>query len=107
MDVVRKEFKNHLGEMESLRNVAREKHGSSARWVTFEDNNENCHPNLFVHHEQSSFPPVSKEHCYYTSNSGGGSTKCFGDNSFFHDYSESDGNKLRSESVFFQDQNRL
>ncbi|XP_043698892.1 uncharacterized protein LOC122649714 [Telopea speciosissima] len=48
LDVVKKEFKDHVGEMENQRNVAREKQGSSGRWVTFEDNNENSHPNLFL-----------------------------------------------------------
>ncbi|XP_068648509.1 uncharacterized protein [Aristolochia californica] len=49
LDVVRKEFKEHVGEMETLRNAAREKRRvSSARWVAFgEDENENCHPNVF------------------------------------------------------------
>ncbi|XP_057416642.1 uncharacterized protein LOC130711161 [Lotus japonicus] len=53
LDVVKKEFKNHVGEMENMRNVAREKHGSnSRRWTTSEDD-ENIHPNLFVHHDNS------------------------------------------------------
>ncbi|XP_008802016.1 uncharacterized protein LOC103715981 [Phoenix dactylifera] len=46
LDVVRKEFKDHVGEMENLRNAAREKHGSADKWVAFEDNNENFHTNL-------------------------------------------------------------
>lgn len=53
LDVVKKEFKNHVGEMENMRNVAREKHGSnSRRWTTSEDD-ENIHPNLFVHRDNS------------------------------------------------------
>lgn len=47
LDVVKKEFKDHVGEMEGLRNNARERNGSgSGKWVAFdEDNEENYHPN--------------------------------------------------------------
>ncbi|KAL2929891.1 Vacuolar protein sorting-associated protein 70 [Bienertia sinuspersici] len=46
LDVVKKEFKNHVGEMEDMRNAARERrYTSSKRWTTFEDDDENCHPN--------------------------------------------------------------
>ncbi|KAF3453029.1 hypothetical protein FNV43_RR03462 [Rhamnella rubrinervis] len=73
LDVVKKEFKDHVGEMENLRNAAREKHSSgnsnSMRWTTFDDDEENCHPNLFARQDSSN------------------------------------GNKLRSESTFLQDQN--
>ncbi|KAG2668506.1 hypothetical protein I3760_15G164000 [Carya illinoinensis] len=54
LDVVKKEFKDHVGEMENMRNASREKHGNSMRWTTFEDD-ENCHPNLFAPHDNS-FP---------------------------------------------------
>ncbi|KAJ1385889.1 hypothetical protein SESBI_41293 [Sesbania bispinosa] len=47
LDVVKKEFKSHVGEMEKMRNFAREKHGNSRRWTTFEDD-ENFHPNLLL-----------------------------------------------------------
>ncbi|KAJ9131188.1 hypothetical protein P3X46_035275 [Hevea brasiliensis] len=93
LDVVKKEFKDHVGEMENMRNASREKHSyNSKRWTTFEDDNddhENFHPNLFA---------------YSNSN------MCFENNNpFFHDYSsESNGNKLRSKSSSsFQDQNPL
>ncbi|KAG6589801.1 hypothetical protein SDJN03_15224, partial [Cucurbita argyrosperma subsp. sororia] len=49
IDVVKKEFKDHVGEMENMRNAASEKRRNSSnsmRWTTFEDD-ENCHPNLF------------------------------------------------------------
>ncbi|CAJ2634588.1 unnamed protein product [Trifolium pratense] len=53
LDVVKKEFKTHVEEMENMRSVAREKHdGNSRRWTTFDDD-ENMHPNLFVHHDNS------------------------------------------------------
>lgn len=47
--MVKKEFKDHVGEMEKLRNAARERHNNSTRWMMFDDddNNENSHPNLF------------------------------------------------------------
>ncbi|XP_062078256.1 uncharacterized protein LOC133782855 [Humulus lupulus] len=49
LDVVKKEFKDHVGEMENMRSAAREKHGNnSKRWTTFDDDDENCHPNLFA-----------------------------------------------------------
>lgn len=42
LDVVRKEFKDHV--------AAREKQKHSSRWVSFEDDDgENFHPNLFFH----------------------------------------------------------
>ncbi|KAL1372195.1 hypothetical protein HN51_002339 [Arachis hypogaea] len=45
LDVVKKEFKEHVGEMENMRNIAREKHSSNSnRWTTF-GNDENMHPN--------------------------------------------------------------
>ncbi|KAB1227033.1 hypothetical protein CJ030_MR1G014945 [Morella rubra] len=49
LGVVKKEFKDHVGEMENMRNAAREKHGNSTPWTTFEDD-ENRHPNLFSRH---------------------------------------------------------
>lgn len=49
LDVVKKEFKEHVGEMESLRNAAakEKRNGVAENWVAFEDNEENFHPNLF------------------------------------------------------------
>ncbi|XP_010928263.1 uncharacterized protein [Elaeis guineensis] len=47
LDVVRKEFKDHVSEMETLRNATGEKNGSAEKWVAFEDNDENMHINLF------------------------------------------------------------
>ncbi|KAK3023875.1 hypothetical protein RJ639_042891 [Escallonia herrerae] len=47
LDVVRKEFKDHVGEMKSLQNAAREKQNQKP-WTTFDDDDENCHPNLFA-----------------------------------------------------------
>lgn len=47
LDVVKKEFKDHVGEMENMRNAVREKHVHSSRWTAFEDD-ENSHPNLFA-----------------------------------------------------------
>ncbi|MCI11478.1 hypothetical protein A2U01_0032579, partial [Trifolium medium] len=53
LDVVKKEFKTHVEEMENMRSIAREKHGgNSRRWTTFDDD-ENMHPNLFVHQDNS------------------------------------------------------
>lgn len=91
LDVVKKEFKDHVGEMDNMRSAARERHGHSMGWTTFEDD-ENCHPNLFAHHDNP-FP---------SSNSSG---KGHQNNPFFHDSTESNGNKLRSESAIFHDQN--
>lgn len=52
LDVVKKEFKGHVREMESSRHNTREKknlNSNSSRWVTFDDydENENSHPNVF------------------------------------------------------------
>lgn len=110
LDVVKKEFKDHVGEMESMRNAAREKRGHSTRWTTFEDD-ENCHPNLFAHQDhsfqmkQTKLAP-SKEDYSYISNIDSSNTKCFENNPFFHDYSDGRGEKPRSELGFYQDQNQ-
>lgn len=79
MDVVKKEFKDHVGEMENMRSAAREKHNNnSKRWTTFDDDdNENCHPNLFANNT----------------------------NTLFDDQYRSNGNKLRPEPAFPHDQN--
>lgn len=56
LDVVKKEFKDHVAEMENMRNVTREKHSNSRRWTTTTttfDKDENIHPNLFAHRENS------------------------------------------------------
>ncbi|CAN1290347.1 hypothetical protein LINPERPRIM_LOCUS20647 [Linum perenne] len=49
LDVVKKEFKDHVGEMENMKNATREKNlNNSKRWTTFDDeDSENSHPNLF------------------------------------------------------------
>ncbi|XWS73024.1 hypothetical protein CRYUN_Cryun02cG0090400 [Craigia yunnanensis] len=84
LGVVKKEFKDHVGEMENRRNATKEKHNNnSVRWATFEDD-ENCHPNLFDNNHTS------------------GTAKDFGNNPFSYDYTDK---KLRPESAFFQDQN--
>lgn len=54
IDVVRKEFKQHVGEMGNSRVLAKEKQNSK-RWTTFDDDDENCHPNLFASKEQATF----------------------------------------------------
>ncbi|OMO52239.1 hypothetical protein CCACVL1_29296 [Corchorus capsularis] len=87
LDVVKKEFKEHVGEMENMRNATREKHhNNSMRWTTFEDD-ENCHPNLFAN-----------------SNSYSSTKEDSRNNPFSYDYSDNN-KKLRPESAFFQDQN--
>ncbi|EXB87681.1 hypothetical protein L484_006425 [Morus notabilis] len=80
LDVVKKEFKDHVGEMENMRNEAREKRTSnnSKRWTTFDDDDsENFHPNLFAQNNDN----------------------------LFGDHNRSNGSRLRSESAFLQDQN--
>ncbi|THU61453.1 hypothetical protein C4D60_Mb07t23440 [Musa balbisiana] len=49
LDVVRKEFKGHVGEMEALRSAARDEHGSAEKWVAFQENDDSFHLNLFSH----------------------------------------------------------
>ncbi|XP_059637838.1 uncharacterized protein LOC132279813 [Cornus florida] len=95
LDVVKKEFKDHVGEMGSLRDAAREKHSSSKRWTTFDDD-ENCHPNLFApqdHHpfpmKQTKFTPSKEDHSLKNK-------------PLFH---ECDDAKPRPESAFCYDQN--
>ncbi|KAL5698426.1 hypothetical protein ACHQM5_029462 [Ranunculus cassubicifolius] len=91
LDVVKKEFKDHVGEMENLRQTNKDKNGNSARWVSFDDNNENCHPNF----DQPS--PLMTDYSNYYSGSKGLSP---------HSYlSESNGEKLVSESAFSHDYN--
>lgn len=68
MDVVRKEFKNHVGEMGggNLKGITREEEKQNSKiWTTFDeddyDDDENCHPNLFApqqdhhHHHHHTF----------------------------------------------------
>ncbi|KAI9126056.1 hypothetical protein K1719_003474 [Acacia pycnantha] len=54
LEVVKKEFKEHVGDMEIKRSNAREKHSTnSKRWTnTFDEEGENFHPNLFANHHQ-------------------------------------------------------
>ncbi|KAG4959779.1 hypothetical protein JHK87_036412 [Glycine soja] len=56
LDVVKKEFKDHVAEMENMRSIAREKHSNSRRWTTTTtfDDDENLHPNLFDHRDNNS-----------------------------------------------------
>ncbi|KAA8522925.1 hypothetical protein F0562_009348 [Nyssa sinensis] len=114
LDVVKKEFKDHVGEMGSLKNAAREKQNNSKRWATFDDDydDENCHPNLFAR-EDHSFPMkqpkfTSSKDAHLGTRSSSSTNKCFKNNPFFPDYddqSDYNGNKSRPESAFFQDQN--
>ncbi|CAJ1944730.1 unnamed protein product [Sphenostylis stenocarpa] len=54
LDVVKKEFKDHVAEMENMRNVAREKHSNSRRWTTTTfDDDENIHPDISGHRNNS------------------------------------------------------
>ncbi|XP_006359527.1 uncharacterized protein [Solanum tuberosum] len=54
LDVVRKEYKNHVGEMGGVNSkgvITREEKQNSKRWTTFDEDDyddENCHPNLFA-----------------------------------------------------------
>lgn len=58
--MVRKEFKEHVGEIENLRNVARDRHvKNSSGWETFEEDDENYHPNLFTNQDRH-FRPNNK-----------------------------------------------
>ncbi|GAV73899.1 hypothetical protein CFOL_v3_17382 [Cephalotus follicularis] len=104
LNVVKKEFKDHMGEMENIRNTAGEKHSSnSMRWITFDDDDsdENCHPNLFAHQDHSL--PMKQQN--FTS-----SIKCHAYNStsnpLCNDYNGSNAAiNLMSESAFSHDQN--
>lgn len=61
LDVVRKEFKEHVGEMKSLQTAGREKNDSSNKWATFDDDDhENCHPNLFAPPQQAHSVPMKQ-----------------------------------------------
>lgn len=81
LDVVKKEFKDHVGEMEKLRNAARERHNHSTQWTTFDDD-ENCHPNLFAANKDYSLPQKQP----FDSN-------CFEENPFFQNYAQGYGRK--------------
>ncbi|KAL8127947.1 uncharacterized protein LOC141721832 [Apium graveolens] len=69
LDVVRKEFKDHVAEMKT---GAREKKQSPKRWETFdEDDDQNCHPNLFaschVPSKQAISTPLNSNRVAYSS----------------------------------------
>ncbi|GAB4832741.1 hypothetical protein Ancab_006758 [Ancistrocladus abbreviatus] len=76
LGVVKKEFKEHVGEM-NTRAAATEKHAISTTWAKFEED-ENCHPNLFQQE------------------------KCFSNNPFLEYQNKS---KMRNDSGFVHDQN--
>lgn len=106
LDVVKKEFKDHVGDMENTRNAAREKkHSNSMRWTTFDDvdDNENCHPNLFARKDQS-FPLMQQK---FSGNEDctRGSSKNLGNNPFFNDSNGKKGNNLKSEAAYLEHQN--
>ncbi|CAJ1975587.1 unnamed protein product [Sphenostylis stenocarpa] len=52
LDVVKKQSKNNVGEMENRHNDTEGKYENSIGWTTFEDD-ENLHPNLSIHHDKS------------------------------------------------------
>ncbi|KAA3476834.1 Peptidyl-prolyl cis-trans isomerase cyp8 [Gossypium australe] len=63
LDVVKKEFREHVGEMENMRYVTRQKlKNNSRRWTTFDDDNENCHPNLFDNKNPNPESAVFQDH---------------------------------------------
>ncbi|XP_038876909.1 uncharacterized protein LOC120069260 isoform X2 [Benincasa hispida] len=82
IDVVKKEFKDHVGEMEIKRNAASEKRRNSSnsmRWTTFDDD-ENCQPNLFNNINNP---------------------KCFENNPFFDDTSKNTTtHQMRSDPAY-------
>lgn len=51
LEVVRKEFKDHVNEIKNMSNSVMKKEPkiSEEKWTTFDDidDDENCHPNLF------------------------------------------------------------
>ncbi|CAN6450651.1 unnamed protein product [Victoria cruziana] len=52
LDVVKKEFKDHVSEMESLRKeAANEKRADCKTWNAFGENDENCTPNVMASYE--------------------------------------------------------
>ncbi|KAK2979187.1 hypothetical protein RJ640_027024 [Escallonia rubra] len=87
LDVVRKEFKDHVGEMKNMQNAAREKQNQKP-WTTFDDDDENCHPNLFGPQvpsfpvKQSKLKPSEDHRVYHKSSS---TDKWFRNNPFFDD----------------------
>lgn len=101
LDVVKKEFKDHVGEMESKRNAAGQKHGNSMQWTTFEDDDENCHPNLFAHQDHS-FQVMKQK---FTSWNNDHNTNDLEKNPFFQDCNEKNVHNLRSESAFSEGHN--
>lgn len=92
LDVVKKEFKDHIGEMENSRNATLERrHNNSKRRTTFEDD-ENCHPNQYAAHNRT-FP---KKQSLFTSSV---------DDDFGYGNGSSNINQLNNKSAFSQDQN--
>lgn len=50
LEVVRKEYKDHVNEIKNLSKsaVKKEQKIVEEKWTTFDDDDENCHPNLFA-----------------------------------------------------------
>ncbi|CAN4103621.1 unnamed protein product [Withania somnifera] len=70
LDVVRKEFKNHVGEMGggNLKVVTGEqKQNSKESWTTFDDDNENYHHHTFHSKQAKSFTPLKSGPAYVNS----------------------------------------
>ncbi|KAH9297202.1 hypothetical protein KI387_028884 [Taxus chinensis] len=59
LDVVRKEFKQHVGEMENLRRTAHERRSNAAKRWGLKDHNVNCSPK--TERKQSKPPPQSHQ----------------------------------------------
>lgn len=105
LDVVKKEFKDHVGDMESMRNAAREKkHSSSMRWTTFDDDDdENGHPNLFARKDRSF--PLKQQKFSGHEDCTSGSSKNVGNNPLFNDYNGENGNNLKPVAAYLEHQN--
>lgn len=75
LDVVRKEFRDHVGEMETLRNTAKERRESSEKkWVAFDEDDGDFRTNLFFRDQTTLNEAPSK-----------GGDACFANNHLFHD----------------------
>ncbi|KAH9654598.1 hypothetical protein KPL70_027790 [Citrus sinensis] len=105
LDVVKKEFKDHVGDMESMRNAAREKkHSNSMRWTTFDDDDdENGHPNLFARKDRSF--PLKQQKFSGHEDCTSGSSKNVGNNPLFNDYNGENGNNLKPAAAYLEHQN--
>ncbi|KAM0036942.1 hypothetical protein Hdeb2414_s0014g00432311 [Helianthus debilis subsp. tardiflorus] len=88
LEVVRKEFKDHVNEIKNMSNSAMKKKEpkiAEEKWTTFDDieDDENCHPNLFADRAQVTSGSQKEDRSVRVSKVRNSSDRLFKNNPFF------------------------